>query len=147
MNNASQSASTGKDLRIMVVDDDIFQREFIVGLLNDMGISDVISAIGGSDALAKYGQAGKNLDLIICDLHMPDIDGFDLLFHLAQQHFAGAVIIASGQVKAVIDYASLVAQISPFNYLGQLNKPVTKAQLTSLIEKLMLEEGRESLPE
>jgi len=136
MSDNTQSVSRRRELRVMVVDDDDFQREFVIDLLNDLGIDSVVAASGGADALAQFGNSEPRHDLIICDLQMPDIDGFDLLAKLSEQQFAGSVIIASGQMQTVIDYASLVAQVSSFKYLGELQKPFNKQQLETLIDRI-----------
>lgn len=131
-----QSEQSHNNLSVMVVDDDDFQCEFTIDLLKDMGIGNVVSASGGMDALAQFSQMEKKHDLIICDLHMPGMDGFDLIFKLTEQNFTGAVIIASGQDQTVVDYAAIVAKISPFNYLGELEKPIDKTRLKALIDQL-----------
>ena len=136
MSVAPALQASSKQLHVMVVDDDEFQRELILELLRSLGIEQVLAATGGADAMLWLARAETKPHLIICDLHMPDVDGFDLLHNLVEQNFTGAVIIASGQSKTVIDYASLVAQISPYNYLGELEKPIEPSQLKLLIDKL-----------
>lgn len=125
-----------RNLRVLVVDDDEFQRDYITDLLQEIGIQDPASAADGVAALAQISDSEMKFDLIICDVRMPVMDGFELLSRLAENKFSGAVIIASGQDQTVVDYASLVAELASFNYLGELKKPLTKRQLELLIDKL-----------
>jgi PAS domain S-box-containing protein len=61
--------------KILVVDDDKFQIELIRRILNKSNY-DVIGFTNSSDALKETGAI--NPDLILLDLVMPDIDGFEL---------------------------------------------------------------------
>jgi CheY-like chemotaxis protein len=125
-----------KNLTILVVDDDEFQLEFTTELLEQIGITDISTANSGASALTKFTGAFKKCDLLICDLHMPGMDGFDFIGELSKRRFEGALIIVSGQEKRVRHSASLVAQLSSLNYLGELEKPITKLQLKALISKI-----------
>lgn len=136
MSNNTQFGQNQKNLRILVVDDDDFQLEFTSDLLNDIGIFDVATATGGADALAQVKHAAQKPDVVICDLYMPVMDGFEFMSALAKLNYSGAIIIVSGQEKRVIHSASLVAQLSAFNYLGELQKPINSIQLKTLIGKL-----------
>ncbi len=62
---------------ILVVDDDAANVHFLERLLSYGGYSNVITANSGTSAL---GQAIENQpDLILLDLHMPGIDGYEVL--------------------------------------------------------------------
>jgi DNA-binding response OmpR family regulator len=60
---------------VMVVDDDVFVREIIRAKLSSKGLQ-VIEADNGYEAL-KIATA-ERLALIILDIMMPDMNGFDL---------------------------------------------------------------------
>lgn len=62
---------------ILIVDDSESIREVVSFTLEDAGHS-VISAIDGEDALARLEGVDK-IDLIITDLHMPKMDGIELI--------------------------------------------------------------------
>ena len=72
-------------IHILVVDDDVRLNNAICTFLNDCGFE----AKGMPDAKAAYDEMYNNLyDLIVSDIMMPDIDGFELglleeyFFHL-----------------------------------------------------------------
>jgi len=70
-------------LRVLVVDDDDDTRNCVVGLLVDEGY-DVRGSSGGRDALAVL-RGGYDPDLVLLDLMMPDMSGWELLDELAKE--------------------------------------------------------------
>jgi CheY-like chemotaxis protein len=62
--------------RILVAEDDDLQRETLVALLSDEGY-DVREASSGNDAIPLI--YGVEFNLVILDLKMPYIDGFEVL--------------------------------------------------------------------
>jgi CheY-like chemotaxis protein len=122
-------------LKVLIVDDDSFQIKLISGILQGLGVSDIISATSGDQALQKLsGKHGINLMLL--DLHMPGMDGFKFMESLGTVGYGGALIIVSGQSDDVMHAASLVAKLRRFSLLGTAPKPVGRAALSALISKL-----------
>lgn len=125
-------------LRVLVVDDDPFQLEVIAETLRALGVSDIAIAASGELALQAVMKANKSaaFDLMVSDLHMPGMDGFQFMDAVARSGFYTALIIVSGQSSEVVHSASLVAQLRRFRLLGTLPKPIDKTQLDALVSKL-----------
>ncbi len=121
------------DLAVLVVDDDPFEVEVIAALLAKLGVKDITKAVGGDVALRLLNQRPASFDLLLTDLHMPEMDGFEFMALAAKAGFNGSLIIVSGQTDEVMHGAGLVAQLRQFNLLGTLKKPVTKEALSLLI--------------
>ncbi|TAH13691.1 MAG: response regulator [Curvibacter sp.] len=122
------------EMHVLVVDDDDFQCEVMQETLTSMGVGLVTIATSGPDALLKLTmESGTTIDLMVCDLHMPHMDGFEFMGAAAQAGFQGALIIASGQSEDIRRSAELVAQLKRFRVLGAVAKPVHKNDLTRLI--------------
>jgi signal transduction histidine kinase/CheY-like chemotaxis protein len=69
-------ATTGQQLSVLAIDDDPHSRQLIDATLSGEGLR-VVTVAGGVDGL-KAARA-RRFDLIICDLLMPDLDGFDVI--------------------------------------------------------------------
>jgi PAS domain S-box-containing protein len=64
---------------VLLVDDDLIVRETIAAQLEDMGYRPLL-APGGSEALELI-KAGERVDVLLCDLSMPGMDGVELIAH------------------------------------------------------------------
>jgi len=65
-------------INVMAIDDEEFSRKFLTKILNRIGIEDILFAENGVDALARLETLEKPLDLIICDIEMPEMGGYEL---------------------------------------------------------------------
>ena len=66
-----------REITLLVVDDDIFVREMISEILIDQGFS-VLLAENGRTALSLFSEQNQ-IDIIITDIHMPELDGLGLV--------------------------------------------------------------------
>jgi CheY-like chemotaxis protein len=139
MNTTSSNPATTpisrNALKVLLVDDDPFQIKLISGILQGLGVIEIMSATSGEQALQIL--SGKHgIDLVLLDLHMPGMDGFKFMESLGTAGYGGALIIVSGQSEDVMHAASLVAKLRRFSLLGTVPKPVGRAALSGLISKL-----------
>ncbi|HLH97324.1 MAG TPA: hybrid sensor histidine kinase/response regulator [Xanthobacteraceae bacterium] len=67
---------SGSRHRVLLVDDSAFFRNMLAPLLNAAGFA-VISAGSAAEALALLRE-GARVDIVITDIEMPEMDGFDL---------------------------------------------------------------------
>ncbi len=78
--------------RILLVDDDILQREMLTELLTVAGFS-LHQASCGTDALSVLAQ--HKFDAVITDVQMPNMDGVTFLVEMRQRNYTIPVIITS----------------------------------------------------
>ncbi len=127
-------------LRVLLVDDDEFVLDFVEDMLHGLGVKSVSRSLDGNAALAAVDGAIRPLQLLICDLNMPGMDGIEFLRHLADRGFEGGVILSSGSDKRVIKTVESLVQAHKLGFLGTLQKPVEEAALlTALINFTGLE--------
>lgn len=120
--------------RALIVDDDAFQCEMLREQLRQADWHDVRVCAGGQEALAALQRDSlRHWDLVLIDLHMPGMDGFQFMQGLESAGFRGAVVIVSGQSSEVVHSAALVAQLQRLRLLGTLSKPVQKTALKALL--------------
>lgn len=119
----------GTQKTILIVDDNWQNRSVIVSLLESIGFA-VVEAENGEDGLAKAAQIQP--DLIIADLLMPVMDGFEMLRQLRSSESLKNVpsIVSSASVYEMDRQKSLDAGGDDF-----LPKPVQLDELFSILEK------------
>lgn len=109
-------ALAGRQLRLLVVEDEVFIRMFICDVLRDAGY-DVVEAVNGDEALDIL-KAGVAIDLVLTDVRMPgSTDGLALLAFVRKHLAHLPVIITSGHLECEIALARGAAQFlaKPFN--------------------------------
>ncbi|MGI9293094.1 MAG: EAL domain-containing response regulator, partial [Pseudomonadales bacterium] len=74
--------------------------------------------------------------LVICDLQMPEMDGVQVIRHLADLSFPGGLILISAMEPSLISSVGRMAQDFQLRVLGTLSKPVETQTLKQLILKL-----------
>src|SRR5450830_1735007 len=116
----------------LVVEDDDFQRRTVARMLRALGAREAREAADGKQALTLIRGAAL-VDLVICDLDMPEMDGMEFIRHLGQANSAVSVIIASAQDRALLSSVDKMAHAYGVRLLGVIEKPVTLAGLENLI--------------
>lgn len=118
-------------LRALVVDDDRFMLDVIALVLADLGLASVHTAASGSVALEHLRSA--SIDVLVCDLNMPEMDGIRLLGHVAAMRAQPAVILLSGQDPRILEAARHFAEAKAMTILGTVAKPITPAAFRTVL--------------
>lgn len=66
-------------INILAIDDEEFARSFLGRVLEKLGVAGVVTAENGAEALVKLDTADPRIDLVICDIEMPEMDGFEFV--------------------------------------------------------------------
>jgi signal transduction histidine kinase/DNA-binding response OmpR family regulator len=119
----------GQRRKILVVDDKWENRAVLVEMLQSVGF-EMTEAADGREGLEK--AAASKFDLIITDLVMPELDGWEMMRHLRQMpEMKGLTIIASSASVFDLDqHKSLEAGADDF-----LPKPLEMDQVFQKIEQ------------
>ncbi len=83
-------------IRLLIVDDETVIRKVLERHFTSKGY-EVVTAIHGKDAVAKLEQ--QKFDIVVSDLLMPEMDGFELLHYLRQEYPLIRVIIMTGAIS------------------------------------------------
>jgi two-component system, cell cycle sensor histidine kinase and response regulator CckA len=116
---------------IFVVEDEDPLRELLVRTLRDTGYR-VISASDGVEALKVFGEARDRVDLVVLDLGLPKLSGYDVLKRIRELNPDLSIIVASGfsdpDLKESLDRTGV-------NYF--LQKPYKRSTILNVIRTLL----------
>lgn len=124
--------------KILVLDDDPFMLKLISHMLESQGCTSVTTCTDGRSALQMVDSASGHPDLIFLDLNMPDMDGVEFVRHLVEHHYAGQLILMSGEDEPLLQASEKLVRAHKIPVLGRFRKPITTEVLASLLEKLPL---------
>ena len=128
-------SSSARHLRVLLVDDDEFMLQFVADMLTDLGVRHVITAIDGREGIAAYQRAVPKPDLVLCDINMPDTDGFEFMEQIADQGFKGGIVLVSGMDERTRSSAALMGRFHRLNVLATIGKPVAKHALVDALAR------------
>lgn len=115
-------------LKVMIVDDEFYFREALKVSIcwEDLGLTICGEAKNGKDAIEKVQLLHP--DIIIVDINMPIMDGFEFVQNLKDKGIESKVIIISGYSE--FDYAKQAVEIGAHNYIL---KPVNEEELINTL--------------
>ena len=120
------------DMKILVVDDFATMRRIVRGLLKEMGHTDVAEAEDGAIALAAL-KAHK-FDFVISDIHMPNMNGFELLKAIKADADLRSLPVLMVTAEARKEDIVMAVQSGAAGYVV---KPFTRATLEDKLVKIM----------
>ncbi len=82
--------------KILIVDDDPIVLKSLKDLLTVRGYN-TNTAIGGQEAICQLDQ--NVFDLVLLDLHMPYVNGHDVMAHISKQNIKTSIIVVSGETS------------------------------------------------
>lgn len=124
------------ELRFLVVDDFSTMRRIVRSLLKESGYTDVDEAEDGAVALKKL--LASKFDFVVCDINMPNMNGFELLDEIKKtdslKHIPLLMVTAEARKEDILLAAKSGAA-------GYIVKPFTKAILEEKISLILTKLG------
>ncbi|MBI5233871.1 MAG: response regulator [Deltaproteobacteria bacterium] len=117
---------TGK---ILVIDDENSIRNVLRIHLSSAGYS-VITASNGRDGLEA--ASAEDIDLVMCDLKLPDMSGIDIINILKVRSPDMPIIAISGFIDE-----NLIEEVKKTSAVEYLKKPFQKQEVISLVKKVI----------
>ena len=112
---------------ILIVDDEELIREMFIQMLDELGYA-TATCNNGEEALEYYRDHHKDIDLVIIDLMMPRLSGYDCIKGLKNINSNVKVIISSGYS---VDGG--VSRIIKEGALGFIKKPFDINELSEVV--------------
>lgn len=125
------SHPTGGDETILVCDDEAVVVDVVAGLLKTLGYS-VICATSPNEAIETVVAHGARISLLLTDVMMPDMNGYELAAEVTRLHPDIRVILTSGNAQD--GSAGLADMNGPFEFI---QKPAPHDVLARLIRDVL----------
>jgi DNA-binding NtrC family response regulator len=125
----TENRKPGAAAAVLVVDDELLIRETLVEYLSQEGF-DVTACSSGEEALERAGE--RRYDIALCDVHLPGLDGLELLDRLQR-------ISPETFVLLITAYASVENAVEAFQRGAHdyLMKPILLDEVLSKIRRLL----------
>jgi CheY-like chemotaxis protein/nitrogen-specific signal transduction histidine kinase len=126
------TVNAGKN-KVLIVEDDTSFREILAGILTAEGYR-VSEANTGRQAIEKC--AAERPDLILLDLHIPEIDGWGVIRHLTQCPDASdtEVLVISGDRPSAPEAAALQSQAAGYICKADFKVDAMLEKVANLLE-------------
>ena len=118
-------------MKFALVDDQQFILTLLTEQLASLGFRDVAAIKDPEQALARMRETP--VDVAICDLNMPSMDGLQFVRRLVEQRFSGALVLISAENRRVLAAAEQLARAHDLRVLGALQKPVARGELERIL--------------
>ncbi len=128
-----------KTLSFLVVEDNAFTSITVCKTLRSLGATAIETAGTGREALDFVMNAQPPPDVLLIDLRMPEMGGVELIKRLAEQSYAGYLVLTSGVDEQTLGSVREVARKINVNVLGCLTKPIIAAALGELLAKVSVD--------
>lgn len=112
---------------VLVVDDYDMVRDMVAGMLARLGFT-VIEAENGAEAIEIFRRRGNEINLVVCDLSMPLMNGWETMAALRKIDPHIPVVLASGY-----DEASVMADAPSERPRAFLGKPYSFNELRKAV--------------
>jgi EAL domain-containing protein (putative c-di-GMP-specific phosphodiesterase class I)/AmiR/NasT family two-component response regulator len=119
------------DLSVLVVEDNDFQRQMLVSMLEALGPAAIHDAANGRQAIEvmRRLQDGRSVDVVFCDLNMPEMDGLEFLRHLGEDRHNVGLVIMSAMGSRLLAAVGSMAKALGIQILDVIEKPVSMGRL------------------
>ena len=119
--------------RVIIVDDSAINRHLLGQLLRFLG-AEVLEADGGRTAIDMISR--EPVDLVMLDIRMPDLDGFEVLSHLKSDPELSHIPVVMVSALDDSDAAVRCLEMGAEDYVNKPYEPtVLKARMRACLEK------------
>jgi PAS domain S-box-containing protein len=125
-----------RNVKVLVVDDNRTNRRILEGMLQRWEMNST-SVEGGDEALAEMSNAqsvGKPYELVLTDMHMPKMDGFDLVEQIRQRPELSAPTI---MMLTSAGHRGDAERCRKLGITAYLLKPIRRSELREAIARVL----------
>lgn len=117
-------------MKVLVADDSGTMRKIIIRSLNAVGVSDIVEAADGQEAIDAY--KAEPVDLILTDWNMPNKSGLDVVTEIRALGSTVPIIMVTTEAQKSQVIAAIQAGVSDY-----LTKPFEADDLRAKLDKFV----------
>ena len=117
-------------MKVLVADDSGIMRKIIIRSLNAVGVSDIVEAADGQEAIDAY--KAEPVDLILTDWNMPNKSGLDVVTEIRALGSTVPIIMVTTEAQKSQVIAAIQAGVSDY-----LTKPFESDDLRAKLDKFV----------
>src|SRR6187402_1737767 len=122
-------------VRAILVDDDPFMLRLLDTMLSALGVTQIQCAESGQQALELVAQSADDCVCFV-DLHMPSMDGLELIRHLSGRASCAGVVLMSAEDQRILHSAEDLAKVQGLRVVAALRKPINAEALKRVMSTL-----------
>jgi DNA-binding response OmpR family regulator len=122
------SASDNRQPTVLLVEDDEATRHIMTRILVREGYL-ALTAESGHDALSYLRAPLSPIDVVILDVHLPDVSGIDLCARIREQHPNVPVVVCTGEADP-----TEAARLLALGVRRYFCKPIAADELLASVE-------------
>ncbi len=117
-------------MKVLVADDSGIMRKIIIRSLNSVGVTDVVEAANGQEAIDKFKEVP--VDLILTDWNMPEKSGLDVVVEIRATGSKVPIIMVTTEAQKGQVIAAIQAGVNDY-----LTKPFEADDLRAKLDKFV----------
>ena len=121
-------------MKFLLIDDEPFVLKLLSQQLINLGYEQIVAMEHPQEALMLLEKDAGAFDIVFLDLQMPEMDGVEFVRHLMRIHYAGGLVLVSGEELRILHTVEKLSNAHKLRVLGALQKPVSPEQLKTVIE-------------
>ena len=127
--------------KILIADDDHLVREAVLKILQMFGYQ--VTAVASGQETIDYLDQDNSVDVIILDINMPNMDGFETIAEINRRKLDVPVLFLTG--AGSMEYAVRAINLGAYDFI---NKPIEDLDIFNIkikraLEKRMLRNGQD----
>ena len=123
-----------KGNRILVAEDVDINRDIISSILEETGI-EIDFAVNGAEAVKRFESAESEYELILMDIHMPEMDGYEATGRIRSSNREIPIIAMTADV-----FKEDIERCLNVGMNGHLGKPINIAEVISTVRAFLYAE-------